>query len=81
MNHDYGLSTGYFLFQQFLKYNSKNIVSESDVKRVLQMAAQLKLEELSSDTAEALINFLKQVEYIPMYSLINWLLQNLYGHF
>ncbi|XP_055519205.1 meiosis inhibitor protein 1-like [Leucoraja erinacea] len=56
------LNSGFLrLLSVFLKYNSKNIVSESDVKRVLQMAAQLKLEELSSDTAEALINFLKQL--------------------
>ncbi|XP_032869020.1 meiosis inhibitor protein 1 [Amblyraja radiata] len=56
------LNSGFLrLLSVFLKYNSKNIVFESDVKRVLQMAAQLKLEELSSDTAEALINFLKQL--------------------
>ncbi|XP_072444369.1 meiosis inhibitor protein 1-like [Chiloscyllium punctatum] len=46
----------------FLKYHCKNIVFEADMKRFLQMAAELKSEELSSNTAEALILFLKQVE-------------------
>ncbi|XP_038639375.1 meiosis inhibitor protein 1 isoform X3 [Scyliorhinus canicula] len=46
----------------FLKYHSKNIVSEADVKRFLQAAAELKLEELSNDAAEALILFLKQLD-------------------
>uniref|UniRef100_UPI00398F0E6E meiosis inhibitor protein 1 isoform X2 n=1 Tax=Pristiophorus japonicus TaxID=55135 RepID=UPI00398F0E6E len=57
------LNSGFFrLFALFLKYRSKNILFESDVRRVLQVAAELKLEELSSDTAEALILFLKQLD-------------------
>ncbi|XP_069765836.1 meiosis inhibitor protein 1 isoform X3 [Narcine bancroftii] len=49
------------LLAMFLKYYSKNIVSESDVKEVLQMATQLKLQELSNDAAEGLIKFLEQL--------------------
>ncbi|XP_042200864.1 meiosis inhibitor protein 1 [Callorhinchus milii] len=50
------------LLTLFLKYCSKNIISESDVSHVLQMAGNLKVEELSSATAEALILFLNQLQ-------------------
>ncbi|XP_048473293.1 meiosis inhibitor protein 1 [Rhincodon typus] len=46
----------------FLKYHCKNIVFEADMKQFLQVAAELKSEELSSDTVEALILFLKQLD-------------------